>query len=117
MNRAEIIKKLIEKKGYNLKGFARKIDMPYTTFYSILQRGVSKAGIDNVIKICKGLDITVEELEEMAEKDTLNINKPKDEIHTIAAHGSENLTEEEIKELEEYAKYLMSKRKDKEKDD
>ena len=106
MRREDIIKKLISEKGMSLKSFAKSIDMPYSTFYSILKRGLSQAAVDNVIKICKGLDITVEELEEMAEKDTTNIKRPT----TIAAHADDDLTEEEMQEVEEYIEYLLSKR-------
>ena len=73
---------------------------------SILQRGVNNAGVTNVIKICKGLDITVEELEEMAEKDTTELERPT----TIAAHADDDLTKEEMQEVEEYIEYLLSKR-------
>lgn len=106
MKRADIIKKLISEKGMNMKEFAKYIDMPYSTFYSILQRGLSQAAVDNVIKICKGLGVSVEQLEEMAEKETTNIKKAT----TIAAHGSENLTEKELEEVQEYIDYLLSKR-------
>lgn len=60
MKRAEVLKELIDKTGMDLKTFAEeKADIPYTTLYSILKRGVGKASVDSVIKICKALDITV----------------------------------------------------------
>ena len=36
--------------------------MPYQTMDSILKRGVDKASISNIIKICKALDISADEL-------------------------------------------------------
>lgn len=107
MKEADVIKKLIKKEGLSQRKFADKIDIPYSTLNSILQRGVNNAGVTNVIKICKGLGITVEELEEMAEQDTTKLKKPT----TIAAHlEGEELTDDEMEELEEYAKYILSKR-------
>ena len=64
--RTEIIKQLIVESGYNQKAFAEKVDLPYTTLRSMLQRGIGNASVDNVIKVCKGLGITTEELEELA---------------------------------------------------
>lgn len=64
--RTEIIKKLIDEISPNQKAFAEKIGLPYTTLRSMLQRGIGNASVDNVIKVCKGLGITTEELEKMA---------------------------------------------------
>lgn len=109
MEEADIVKKLIKEKGLSQRKFAEKIDMPYSTLNSILQRGINNTGVSNAIKICKGLGITVEELEEMAGKNTTKVNRPS----TIAAHGAEDLTREELKEVEQYIEYLMSKRNNK----
>ena len=38
------------------------------------------------------------------------IEKPKNRIETIAAHADDDLTEEEMQEVEEYIEYLLSKR-------
>lgn len=66
MQRAKVLRTLIEETGMTMKGFAENVGIPYTTLYSILERGVGKASIDNVIKICKALGITTEELDRMA---------------------------------------------------
>ncbi len=110
MKRTEIIKRLIKDTGISLKAFSEKADIPYTTLYSILERGVGNASVDNVIKICKTLGITVEELEEMANSDDIEVKKPT----TIAAHLPEGveLTEEEQKELDTYIKFILSRRKE-----
>lgn len=109
MRRTEVLKELIKDTGLNLKAFSEKADIPYTTLRSMLERGIGNASVDNVIKICKTLGITVEELEEMANENSKNIKKP----NTIAAHLPEGveLTEEEQKELEDYIQFLLSKRK------
>lgn len=65
MEKARIIRRLIDKTGMNTKSFSEKADIPYTTLRSILERGVSKSSVENVIKICRALNITVEDLERM----------------------------------------------------
>ncbi|MDQ0254891.1 transcriptional regulator with XRE-family HTH domain [Evansella vedderi] len=72
MKKAEIIKKLIKEKGYSNRAFAEKVGLPPTTLQSMLTRGIGKASIDNVLKVCKGLGITTDELEKMANEDDLS---------------------------------------------
>lgn len=62
LNREEFIKQLIISKYGTIKNFSKFINVPYTTICSILERSIGKAGIDNVIKICKGLEISPEQL-------------------------------------------------------
>lgn len=64
--RAKVLSDLIEKKGYSRRAFAEKAGIPATTLQSILTRGVGRASIDTVIKVCKELGITVEEMERLA---------------------------------------------------
>ena len=66
MKRAKIISELIDNNHNSKKEFSKKIGMKYTTLMSILSRGVSNASIDNIIQICRGLNITVDGLQEMA---------------------------------------------------
>lgn len=73
MERAKIISTLIEEKGLSRRQFAESIGLPPTTLQSIIKRGVGKASIDNIIKVCKGLGITVDELEQMASNGVLAI--------------------------------------------
>lgn len=108
MERALILKQLIQDKGYNLKEFALHAGIPYTTLVNILNRGVSKAGFLNVVKICEALGITVEQLEQMTDSNNLQNDT---EIHTIAAHhDGEEWTEEELEDIENFKKYVLSKR-------
>jgi len=64
--RTEILKTLIENSGLNVKAFSEKAGLPYSTLRSILERGVSKTSIDNMIKICDALEIRVEDLQEIS---------------------------------------------------
>jgi transcriptional regulator with XRE-family HTH domain len=72
--RTEILEHLIEKTGLSKKAFAEKIGLPPTTLRSMLERGIGNASVDNVIKVCKGLGITIENLEQMANNQTQKNN-------------------------------------------
>ncbi|WP_208559297.1 LexA family transcriptional regulator [Marinilactibacillus kalidii] len=52
---------IIERFG-TIKEFSRAIQLPYTTIRSILERGIFNAKLANVIIICRGLNISPEEL-------------------------------------------------------
>lgn len=102
--RTEIIEKLIAEKFPNVKAFAETIQIPYTTLKSMLTRGIGNASVDNVIKVCKGLGITTDQLVEMANNDG--------EIQTIAAHhDEEEWTEEELEEIRRFKEFVRAKRK------
>lgn len=62
MEREVFLKNLIQEKYGNVKAFSEEADIPYTTVRSILERGVGKAGIDTVLKMCKYLGISPEQL-------------------------------------------------------
>lgn len=62
MTRENYIKDLIKEKGYSVKSFAEHIGIPYSTLRSILSSGVGGASVDNAIRICQGLGITVDAL-------------------------------------------------------
>lgn len=68
MTREDYVKSLIKSNGCNLKEFAAKIHMPYTTLLSILNGSIGGAAMDNVLKICRALDLTVEELNNIVAK-------------------------------------------------
>jgi len=66
VTKAQILADLIEKQGYSRRAFAEKAGIPATTLQSMLTRGIGGAAVDNVIKVCRALGITVEQLERMA---------------------------------------------------
>lgn len=63
MTRENYVKQRIRQKGCSLKAFAKEIQMPYTTLLSILKNGLGGSAVDNVVKICQGLHISVEQLQ------------------------------------------------------
>ncbi|EHL7187999.1 helix-turn-helix domain-containing protein [Staphylococcus pseudintermedius] len=62
MEKEKHLKHLMEMKSGSVKAFSKDIGLAYTTVRSILERGVFNAKVDNVIKICKGLNIKPENL-------------------------------------------------------
>ncbi|PEF72068.1 LexA family transcriptional regulator [Bacillus pseudomycoides] len=83
MEKAEIVKRLIKEAGYSKRAFAEKIGLPPTTLQSMLSRGIGKASVDNVIKVCKGLGITTDDLEELANHNNGTINEEATIYETI----------------------------------
>ena len=57
----EELKKLIIEKYGSIRKFAINIDIPYTTIDSILKRGIDNSNVSNVIKICKALNISLDQ--------------------------------------------------------
>ena len=81
MDRGERLKNIIEEKGYSVMSLSRESGVPYTTIRSMIERDLTNASIDNVIKICRVLGIDVESLIDqrngvVAEKKTSYITKP-----------------------------------------
>lgn len=62
MKMNEYLLMLIESKGFSIRSFAAHIGVPYTTLHSMLRRDIKNASVETVIRICKGLGITVEQL-------------------------------------------------------
>ena len=56
------LKDLILSRYRSIREFTQVVDMPYSTFDTILKRGINNASITNVIKICKTLMISADEL-------------------------------------------------------
>lgn len=105
MSEANKLRKLIEEKYRNIKEFSEHADMPYTTVRSILERGVMNSSVDNVIKMCKALNMSCDEL--LHYLDTYTYTPPV----TIAAHAEQDLTEEDQKKIREYIEFLQSQKK------
>lgn len=99
MEKAKILEKLIKAHGYNLKAFAAKCGIPYTTLYGIMKNGVGRASVDNVILICQNLGIRVEDLEEMAEGKKGEYEPTYEDIQSLVARNGKKLTLEQKQEL------------------
>ncbi|MGX0147365.1 S24 family peptidase [Staphylococcus hominis] len=77
MTKEKELKRLMELKSGSIKAFSEEIGLAYTTVRSILERGVFNAKVENVIKICKGLNIKPEEIMdiEQPQLETLPVKK------------------------------------------
>ena len=64
MNVEEKLKDYILSRYNSLREFSIRAEIPHSTFISILQRGIQNASVGNVIKICRQLNISADELAE-----------------------------------------------------
>ena len=60
----ETLKAHIIERYHSVRAFALKAGIPYTTVLTILNRGIDKASVNNIIKICNALNISAEALSE-----------------------------------------------------
>lgn len=58
----EKLKDLILTKYRSIREFTQTIDMPYSTFSTIISRGIENSSVNNVIRICKELGISADAL-------------------------------------------------------
>lgn len=63
MTREDYVRMLIRQRQQSIKEFAACIGIPYTTLLGMLKNGLGGAAVDNVVKVCTGLEITVDELQ------------------------------------------------------
>lgn len=56
------LRDLIVAKFGTVANFVRLYEIPYSTFKSIMTRGIMNANVDNVLKICSALEISADEL-------------------------------------------------------
>lgn len=105
MERAKILRKLMESKNMKVSDIVKKSNLAYSTVKAILERGAEKAGYVNVCKICAALGITADELEDMVRNSRIVPS-------TLAAHfDGDEYTEEELDEIKQFAEFVKNKRK------
>lgn len=123
MTREEYLKQLIIEDSGTLKDFAKKINMPYTTLYSI-SRNVGGASIDNILKICKVLGISADDLAEMEgvediPKGYYTNNKTAEYAEMLRTRpnarllfsAAKDISKEDMEKAVEYIEFLKSKNK------
>ena len=96
MKKAAVIEKLIKEKGYSVRSFAQKCEIPESTLYTILKKGAGRASVNNVSLICRNLGITVEEM--AADGTTAKPAAPsyEDVEHLIARNGKDFSIEQKM---------------------
>lgn len=71
LTREQYLKNLIKSNGLTVKEFAQNINMPYSTLLTMLnEEKIGNAAVDSVIKICKGLNITIQELQSIQDSES-----------------------------------------------
>ena len=101
----DLLKELILSKYKSIREFTTHLEMPYSTLDSIFKRGIRKASVDNIIKICDSLGISADALVDG------RIEAKSDQPATIAAHkDGDNFTPDELAKIEEYKKLLLAAR-------
>lgn len=96
MEKAKILERLIKEQGYSLKSFALKCGIPYTTLYGIMKNGVGKATVDNVMTICHGLGITLDELEDMTNnKKSAKVEPSYEDVEKLIARNGKLMSVEQ----------------------
>jgi hypothetical protein len=96
------IKDMIISRYGSLRNFCNKIDVPYSTIDSILKRGIGKANVLNVIKICNALGLSVDNLKhgiiEPAETEQVTPEDFANEVRSLLCKTN-NLTEQQKQHL------------------
>ena len=62
MTAEERLKEFILTKYKSVREFTMETGIPYSTMATILKRGIPNSGVTNIIRICKALDISADEL-------------------------------------------------------
>lgn len=108
------IKDLIIARYGSLSFFCKKINVPYSTIDSILKRGIGKANVLNVIKICNELGISVDSLKngviENVEKEELSKKQLVFEIKYLV-DKTPDLTEQQKQHLMHTLDFICSEEK------
>lgn len=95
--------KLLKEKNLSAIELARKINVAPSTIYSIIQRDNKKIDVQVLFDMAHVLGV---DAEYFADNDSSRY-----EVHTIAAHHEgEDWTAAELAEIEEFKKYVLSKR-------
>lgn len=105
----DLLKEYILGRYKSIREFTNIIGMPYTTVDSLLKRGIKKASVDNVMKICSFLNISADALVD-GRIETLTEN-PTNSINTLAAHfDGDEYTEEELEEIRQFAEFVKNRK-------
>lgn len=109
MTLEERIKALILTKYRSLRDFVNNSDIgiPYTTIDGMLKRGIFNASIQNVVSLCKTLEINVDELA----KGNIVSTRDDDPVQKYAKILSD-LPQDMQQDVFKYIDFLISKRMD-----
>ncbi len=122
MTREEYLKSLIKEYG-SQREFAKYVGIPHSTLFSIL-KNVGGASIDNIIKICKGLGISADELANMPSDEDVQkgyYTNPETAEYAemlrtrpgarLLFSAAKDISKEDMQKAVEYIEFLKSKNK------
>ena len=100
----ERLKDLITAKYGSLRKFSEECEMPYGTVDAIIRRGINKANVQNIIKMCNVLEISTDALADgkIVSVQDLKLRNAEDLIEIIKQNvdvilvDGEHMTEEEF---------------------
>jgi transcriptional regulator with XRE-family HTH domain len=118
-----LIKELRLSRGYSAKEFAKKLQIPYST-YSNYENNNREPSLDTLHKICDNLGVTVEELfrfatlpsdlkdaivDALIENDVVAVkNKLKSSFYS--AFDPSEFSEDELADIKQYIEFIKFKR-------
>lgn len=79
MTTEEMLKRHILTKYRSIREFTTKAAIPYATFATIMKRGVGSSSLSTITKICKELEISVDELAQGRVTPLEELKKEKEE--------------------------------------
>ena len=96
--------KLMQERNINKNQLSKESGIPYTTIDGFYKKGTDNIKLSTLKKLASYFGCS---LDYLADDDI----PPDNEIHTIAAHHEgEEWTDEELSEIEEFKKFVLSKR-------
>ena len=118
MTSTEKLEKYIKRKYNSFREFTIAIDMPYTTLYSILKRGIENSSVANINKVCSALNINLTDLinEEISPCQTTSISNNESIIeiaetllvHKFTLSNGKKLNPTEIKSILKIFEYSLT---------
>lgn len=99
MERAKILRTLMEQRGLKVADIVRMTGIAYSTVKSMLENGVEKTSYVNVCKLCDALGITTDQLEEMVSQSKEKPYEPtyEDVERLVGRNGKKMSTEQKMK--------------------
>ena len=95
MKMARVIERILFERKMSVRKLAKKCNLPPSTIYTMLKRGVRPASVNTVIAICQALEVTIEEVAQMAEEDSCKCSRSFDDLQDIMRECKHNLSAEE----------------------
>lgn len=100
--------RLMQARGINKNQLSKESGIPYTTIDGFYKKGTDNVKLSTLKKLSSFFDCS---LDYLADDDIPDDCEIKKEIYTIAAHhDSEEWTDDELDEIEDFKKYVLSKR-------